>query len=644
MGTIRIWVTVLVLAVSGAAQAPEMIANGSFESGLSSWSGTQSLGYTASFNTTTNAPMSGAWCAVVDVLDTPVSPQGWRVQLRQSGLSCLHGETYRVRFSARSESVGSRVTAVLMKNSSPYSTYRYENFDLGSSWETYEFLWMCPATLGGDLRFTLWCGSQPDTLYFDDVSLELIDSSIDPDNRANWSAAGGGEIAIRPVATSITGFGAISDDGVDDSAAIQAALNATPPGFSCFVPNGVFDVDHPIQMPDEVTLLGGSPTESQMVFDLSGAAGEGIAAIEFVKWQRDDYVELASSSLAGDGAISVTDGSLFSVGRLLEVSRANQAEMYTSPSFDVPWAQRAVGEVVRIVGVQEGELILDRPLHYDYPLASLPKVRQFVAVEGSVVENLSIRRTDIGEGYTFGMRHAVGCVVRNVESSDATIAHVWISTSADCRVEGCYFHHALGYGGGRGYGVVCGGKVRDSLVWNNAFDHLRHSMMVKEGASGNVFAFNLSTNAWWPGSGDPADISFHGHWPSLNLFESNVCEKVSMADYWGPCGPGNTLFRNHAEGFQLEVRDHSNHQNLVGNRMPLVFVQWGVFDLRAHSNLVGGSFDWTWNGSLPPSQFLATPPPFWAGKPWPLLGSDVPGGTLPVQDRILAGQPVTPSF
>jgi hypothetical protein len=124
-------------------------------------------------------------------------------------------------------------------------------------------------------------------------------------------------------------------------------------------------------------------------------------------------------------------------------------------------------------------------------------------------------------------------------------AHVMIEYSKNIEVSGCYIHHSFGYDGSgtRGYGVCLRQHASDCLVENNFFRFLRHAMMVKEGANGNVFGYNYSIE---PNRSEPiadfsGDISLHGHYAFANLFEGNIVQNIIIDQFWGQSGPHNTF-------------------------------------------------------------------------------------------------------
>lgn len=73
---------------------------------------------------------------------------------------------------------------------------------------------------------------------------------------------------------------------------------------------------------------------------------------------------------------------------------------------------------------------------------------------------------------------------------------------------------------------------------------------------------------------DEASISVHGHYPYMNLFESNYVEYINVDYVWGSNGDYNTFLRNfvyHHGVFglfrnqELRVERGTNKTNIVGN-------------------------------------------------------------------------------
>jgi hypothetical protein len=179
----------------------------------------------------------------------------------------------------------------------------------------------------------------------------------------------------------------------------------------------------------------------------------------------------------------------------------------------------------------------------------------------------------------------------------------------------------------------CGFHVTNNLVENNIFDSLRHAMLIQLGANGNVYGYNYSMhpvqgegetnlNSGW----DPPDISIHGHYAYMNLFEGNRVYEIGIGDYWGPAGPGNTYFRNKVIDEGIVCHDASHRQNSLGN----ITTRFKDTDGKSlekleHGNVVGGTIVWDpaiADHDLPYSYYLDSIPEFFREMVWYLSAGD----------------------
>jgi hypothetical protein len=132
----------------------------------------------------------------------------------------------------------------------------------------------------------------------------------------------------------------------------------------------------------------------------------------------------------------------------------------------------------------------------------------------------------------------------------------------------------------------------------------------------------------------PPDISVHGHYPFMNLFEGNYVSEIGIADYWGPAGPGNTYFRNKVMDEGIFFYDESHRQNVIGN------ITTGITDRdkKGKENIIKANVVNNEAISpvpdLPGSLYLIEIPSFLKGYKWPVYGPDVTGNNkLPAQVR-----------
>jgi hypothetical protein len=253
---------------------------------------------------------------------------------------------------------------------------------------------------------------------------------------------------------------------------------------------------------------------------------------------------------------------------------------------------------------------------------------------------------------------AAYCMVRGVESDVSVSSHVDIFRSTRILVEGNYFHHAFEYNGAskHGYGVTINAHSGECLVTNNIFRYLRHAMMVKTGANGNVFSYNYSreVNRSELISNYGGDISLHGHYAYANLFEGNIVQNIIIDHYWGPSGPFNTFLRNRAESYGIVFTagdpTTSDLQHLVGNDVDYNGFIFGPYDITGtghiqHGNNVDGTITPSGTGTLTDtSYYLEDEPVFWSiADSWPSLGipNSLGAGSNPARDRWMSGGPYT---
>jgi hypothetical protein len=256
-----------------------------------------------------------------------------------------------------------------------------------------------------------------------------------------------------------------------------------------------------------------------------------------------------------------------------------------------------------------------------------------------------------GTGNNLYVNLASDCRVKGVESNKSQGSHCRISLSTHVSVTGSYFHHAFVYDGTgtKGYGVTLIQHAGMCLVTNNIFRILRHAMMTKQGANGNVFGYNYSREVYrteFP-QNFGGDISLHGHYSFANLFEGNIVQTIHVDDYWGPSGPCNTFFRNRAELYGiLMTTSGTDTSNFAGNEILNVY-PYGNYTITGNGNFLYGN---NRNGSIQPpgtdtlpdsSYHFKSIPPFWnITDAWPGIGppNALNSHSIPAKARYLSGR------
>lgn len=395
---------------------------------------------------------------------------------------------------------------------------------------------------------------------------------IPPDRCIDWSACGlPGKISPSARKADVrSDFGAKGDGATDDSMAFIAAINSMAAGGVIEIPPGTYLIKNPLVISrDNILLRGSGGKKPELVFDFEGDPPAD--ALTFSGAEESGWTEVKSGMEKGSERIGAGDASIFTPGDFAEIEEENDPSVhYTQLKWNQDWAQGVIGQVFKVAAVDGDTIVTDEPLHISFTAKLEPRIRPMKFIKNSGIENVHLKRLDKGDGCMIALKKAAYCFVDRVESEYIMRSHVSLEQSYRCAVTRGYFHHAHDYGGGgHGYGVEIKRHSSNNLVEGNRFFHLRHSMMAHVGANGNVFGYNTSTEPFASGDNDPntmiCDISVHGHYPFMNLFEGNNVQKVEISDYWGPCGPGNTFFMNVIGPGGITVKDASNYQNFIGN-------------------------------------------------------------------------------
>lgn len=453
-------------------------------------------------------------------------------------------------------------------------------------------------------------------------------------SRAQWSKAGlSGTPTNFTTVLSVKTYGAKGNGTNDDTSAVSTTISKAPAGSVVYFPAGTYRLTKRIYPKSNMILRGDGAALTSLVFEGGGTVDRCIGIACWDSDQPTNYVAVTGGMTMDSTNLTVSSVSGFAVGDIIEVEEDNDPAW----GFTDSWQLRLPGQMDQITAVDTGNkrLVLSRPLRHTFTAARNPRLRKLVTLTNVGIENLFIRRKDAVDGYTFDMKYAVRCWIRNVESYMTYKAHIWMEHAYECEVRECFFHDAFVFGGGgQGYGVCCGKRTGDCLIENNIFYHLRHSMIVGIGANGNVFGYNTSSaRALDPDSGTPqADLSVHGNYVFMNLFEGNVLEDADVPDWYWPAGPGNTLFRNRISNSGTAIDVGSNDQNFIGNVLTSGTITFAksLQGVVCYGNVVQGNVvnvAWPDNtaGVLPDSFYHCVPPAFIVnavGVSWPPIGPE----------------------
>jgi hypothetical protein len=478
---------------------------------------------------------------------------------------------------------------------------------------------------------------------------------IPVDRQVNWSdALLNYQLAVPLIEVNVMDFGATANGSTNDQPAVISAIAALNGNLGyVYFPPGNYLMTAPVALPDSVILKGYSSGSSVLSFNFGTAS---LDCISLSGNTASGFIQIDGGYIKGNYHIISDSAFVFSPGDYAEIVENNGSWN------DIPadWALQSVGQIVQIDHINYDTVFLLSPLRITYDSQLNPRIRKISPRVYAGIECLKIKRLDQSSaGANIMISLAANCVVRGIESEKSVSAHIDIFQSTRILVDGNYFHHSFLYDGAskHGYGVTLNAHSGECLITNNIFRYLRHAMMVKTGANGNVFSYNYSREVhrsefFLPDYG--GDISLHGHYAYANLFEGNIVQNIQIDHEWGPSGPYNTFFRNRAEDYGIIFSagnpTTSNSEHIVGNDVTYNGIILGPYTITGtghiqHGNNIDGTIRPPGTNTLTDtSYYLTEEPDFWdIPDSWPSLGiPNILGeGTNPAKSRWEEGATLT---
>lgn len=416
-------------------------------------------------------------------------------------------------------------------------------------------------------------------------------------------------------------------------------------GAILIFPAGNFLFNNTINLPNKCVIKGDGAKTTTFTFDLGGSGhsfninGQAINA---------DTTSIIESAIKDSNFVIVSNPTNFSTGDWMRIIQ------YDTDLVTSSWAEKTVGQIVKIKSISTNKIVLESPLRMNYDISRSPYILRINPAKNVGIECLKIKRLDNTapeQSSNINFSYAVNCWVNGIESENCTFSHVKSNFSSNLHISKSYFHHGFEYGGnGRAYGVMLQMTTNECLVENNIFEHLRHSMIVQAGANGNVFAYNYSFDPFWESTpnNSAGDVVLHGNYVYTNLFEQNNCQNIVIDNSHGPNGPHNTFFRNRSERYGIFFSStNSPDQNFLGNEipntgLPYSFVNYTILGSGhfIHGNNNKGSIHPSGTEILPDESYTYTqlmdyiPSLYWAGIGTPnTMGEN----SIPAFERYISG-------
>ena len=353
-------------------------------------------------------------------------------------------------------------------------------------------------------------------------------------------------------------YRAKGDGKTDDTAAIQAALNAAQANQVVYLPAGTYATSSSLEMNRaNVSIRGDGP--SQTIIKFSGA--EGIQATPGQSWNSP--VAITNTATQGQTSITVASASGIAVGDIVAISETNPPYA-TAAGFDgvCTWCgvndygtssgndqSRLIVQLDKVVRISGNALTLERPLYLTY--SNSPAIQDTTLVYGIGIENLQVLRVG-GSGYQnfdIDMQNVAQSWIINCASISTTgtwsTAHFNFSTTYGCEIRECWAQGDPAISGStQNLGVFLNQLNSEDLVEDNIMVSTQDAF-VGQGSSGCVIGYNYGVGTVNSDAPDwlSADWDLHAAENIMMLFEGNNGNQLSFDNTWGG-NAFNTAFRN----------------------------------------------------------------------------------------------------
>jgi len=520
-------------------------------------------------------------------------------------------------------------------------------------------------------KFFIFLGIAIILLIFSSQNVMSNENIIPDSTRIDWNPGLPDGIPNYPVSINVKDFGAVGDGEVDDLQSFKDAIEATTSGTALFIPSGTYKISATLEIEKAIVLRGNGQENTKLKFDMGNSGG----CLKIKKSGGSYWTDITAGFNKGSNSITISDEGLFKIGDFVEIRQDNDPAVF-KPGYKgiEAWGESSVGQILQVTEKSGQTLTLDNNLYYNYNPLMNPRIRPIKMVTGVGVEDLFLERlSENSYGSNIEFINAAYCWVKRIRSERTITAHVFCSRTYRSEIRDSYFFDSFSHNsGGKGYGIRMEARSTDNLVENNIFKRLRHSMVLQMGATGNVFGYNYSRDPFYEEGNNwlMPDITPHGHYPYMNLFEGNVVQRILIDNVHGTNGP-TTLFRNRVEKDVshylsntakfpfIEVGENNPNQNIIGNEMgidgtyandPLELDPSIESSTIVHGNYnyIDGSLYWDANipeRNLPASLYLDEKPAWFGKLSWPLIGGDVSpnSNVIPAQHR-WGGSPMFRQF
>jgi hypothetical protein len=437
---------------------------------------------------------------------------------------------------------------------------------------------------------------------------------IPADRMTTWNP---GLSAVGGIPNRTTIYRTLSPRGglLDDTAAIQSALDTCPSGQVVKLSPGTFNINGSgLHFKTSDCTLRGSGT---------GTLGSGNGGTRLIKADRDTnlsfavlYVgwgpqfssstNLAADAIKGTNSLTLVSNPRIRIGEIVLIDQVtdNDPRVWWGPQHNPPgggsrrWfarQDRSLTQIMEVTAVNGNTVTFSTPFHITFKTEYAAQLSRYA--------NPVLHRVGIEDLYVYGGMGGDGhgnvsvaicayCWVRNIESHWSIGTSVGFYGTFRSVLRDSYIHETPDPNpGGAGYLVGLNWGASDNLIENNVMWYGNKNIVMRATGGGNVIAYNYMDDAFggtYPNSPEAGLNAGHYTTPHMELLEGNYSHNYKGDSFWGN-SIYVTVFRNHLSGVRaarppldtykhdmypymdlqgrtaVEIQAHSDYTNLVGN-------------------------------------------------------------------------------
>jgi hypothetical protein len=431
---------------------------------------------------------------------------------------------------------------------------------------------------------------------------------LPPERATLWNPGVPGGIPLRTTTCGRLDASTFGDGRLDAAVALQAALDACPPGQVVMLSAGRFTVNNHVILRTGISLRGAGPgvttlqktngaipgtyrvsdaqpivivgpsrwpsvdetTSQHLVADgekgalvVAVANGQGFAPGQFVVLDEDNYNSGFWLSLPNRNGVP-TPARIWATDRVTW-QRHQPPEPQDDPAEALKWFSRSgrpVNEVKEIAAVRNNLMTFTTPLHISYRISRGAQLTRFtgtsVHVKHAGIEDLTVTG---GSDGAIRFESAAYSWLKNVEDTVWLGEGVAITHSFRVEVRDSYIHDgAWSAPGGGGYALSLAAGSAEILVENNIVVKANKLIVARSAGAGSVVGYNYMDDGFI--NYDPVwqEVGINGsHMVGAHhmLFEGNESFNYDSDNTHGSA-IYHTVFRNHLLGSRRDFPGLSN--------------------------------------------------------------------------------------